>query len=269
MKALVAMSGGVDSSVAAWLVKERGAEVTGITLKLFDGGTCCSIDDAIDARRVADDLNIPFYLFNFKDEFSREVIDRFAESYKNGFTPNPCIDCNRYIKFEKLLNRAAALEFNFMVTGHYARIERDGGLYLLKTGADPLKDQSYFLYMLNQAQLAKTLFPVGEMTKSEVRRIATALKLATARKKESQNICFVPDGNYADFMEERLGMKFGKGKIVDTKGAVLGKHNGFIRYTIGQRRGLGVSSPHPLYVCGVDPATDTVVAGRNEELYSK
>jgi tRNA-specific 2-thiouridylase len=263
------MSGGVDSSVAAWLVKEKGYDVTGITLKLFDGSVCCSIDDALDARKVADRLNIPFYLFNFKQEFNIEVIDRFVESYRSGFTPNPCIDCNRYIKFEKLFERAIALEFDYVVTGHYARIERDGERHLLKTGADPLKDQSYFLYMLTEPQLAKTLFPVGGLAKSKVREIALGAGLATAKKKESQNICFVPDDKYADFIEERLGRKFEKGQIVGVDGAVLGEHNGFIRYTVGQRRGLGISSDRPLYVCGVDASTNTVVAGRNDDLFSK
>jgi tRNA-specific 2-thiouridylase len=269
MKALVAMSGGVDSSVAAWLLKQSGCELVGVTLKLFDGSVCCSVDDALDARKVADRLNIPFYLFNFKQDFESEVIDRFAEGYKKGLTPSPCIDCNRYIKFEKLLERASSLEFDYMATGHYARIEKDGERCLLKTGADPLKDQSYFLYMLKQSQLARTLFPVGGLAKAEVREIALAAGLANAKKKESQNICFVTDGKYADFIEERLGKKFGKGDIVNKDGKILGKHNGFIRYTIGQRRGLGVSSAYPLYVCRVEPSANAVVVGRNADLFSK
>jgi tRNA-specific 2-thiouridylase len=269
MLALAAMSGGVDSSVAAWLLKQSGYDVTGVTLKLFDGGTCCSVDDALDARTVADLLGIPFYLFNFKDDFNHNVIDRFVSTYVNGSTPNPCIDCNRYIKFEKLLERAAALEFDYMATGHYARIEKDGGRYLLKKGVDPNKDQSYFLYMMTERQLSKTLFPVGGLAKKEVRDIALKAGLVNARKKESQNICFVPDGEYADFIEERLKKRFGKGAVIDTHGALLGEHNGFIRYTVGQRRGIGVSAATPLYVSAVDPTANTVTVGTEDELFSK
>jgi tRNA-specific 2-thiouridylase len=269
MLALAAMSGGVDSSVAAWLLKQSGYDVTGVTLKLFDGGVCCSVDDALDARIVADLLGIPFYLFNFKDDFNRDVIGRFISAYVNGFTPNPCIDCNRYIKFERLLERAAALEFDYMATGHYARIEKDSGRYLLKKGADPAKDQSYFLYMMTERQLSKTLFPVGGLAKKEVREIALKAGLVNARKKESQNICFVPDGKYADFIEERLERKFEKGAVIDKNGALLGEHNGFIRYTVGQRRGLGVSAANPLYVSAVDPKANTVTIGTEDELFSK
>ncbi|MCD8026154.1 MAG: tRNA 2-thiouridine(34) synthase MnmA [Clostridiales bacterium] len=278
-KALVAMSGGVDSSVAAYLTQQNGFEATGITLKLFDNEdigerrekTCCSLDDIDDARNVCYKIGIPYYVYNFKDSFKENVIERFINAYENGTTPNPCIDCNRYIKFEKLMRRAEELEFNFVVTGHYAKIEynESAGRYFLKKSADIAKDQSYVLYSLTQKQLAKTLLPLGNMTKTEVREIAEKLGLINARKHDSQDICFVPDGDYAEFIERYTGKAYPCGDFVDANGNVLGEHKGIIRYTVGQRKGLGLALPHPMYVKEKDLANNRVVLCRNEELFSR
>ncbi len=277
-KALIAMSGGVDSSVSAYLIKEQGYDATGITLKLFDGEkdkskekTCCSLDDIDDARSVCRKLGIPYYVYNFKDSFRENVIQRFISAYENGTTPNPCIDCNRYIKFEKLIRRADELDFDYVVTGHYARIEYDekSGRYLLKKSVDLSKDQSYVLYSLSQAQLAKTLFPLGSMTKNETRQIAEQLGLVNAAKKDSQDICFVPDGDYAGFIERYTGKSYPNGAFVDESGNVLGEHKGIIRYTVGQRKGLGLALPCPMYVKRKDLERNEVVLCRNEALFSK
>lgn len=277
-RALIAMSGGVDSSVAAYLMKSQGYDCMGVTMKLFwgkDAGvfyehSCCSLDDVEDARSVAFSLGIPYHVFNFSDRFEETVIKRFAESYENGMTPNPCIDCNRYLKFDKLYSRAKELNYDYAVTGHYARIERDAvsGRYFLKKAADENKDQSYVLYMLTQEQLAYTIFPLGDMTKPEVRSIAEKQGLVTAHKHDSQDICFVTDGNYADFIEAYTGRKCPEGVFVDCDGNVIGKHNGVIRYTIGQRKKLGIFAPEPLYVCAVDPICNTVTLGKKSALYS-
>jgi tRNA-specific 2-thiouridylase len=277
-KAMIAMSGGVDSSVAACLMKERGFDCVGVTMKLFSNedvgierdDACCSLKDADDARDVAYRLEIPHYVFNFSENFKREVIRRFVEAYENGDTPNPCIDCNRYIKFDRLLSRARELEYDFVVTGHYARIERDaGGRYLLKKALDGAKDQSYFLYSLTQEQLAHTSFPLGSLRKKEVREIADAHGFRNAQKRESQDICFVKDGDYVHFIEEYTGKSYEPGNFVDVSGNVLGRHRGLIRCTIGQRRGLGIASTRRLYVCDRNTADNTVTLGGEEMLYSK
>ena len=278
-KATIAMSGGVDSSVAALLMKEQGYDCIGATMKLFrneDIGvpsehSCCSLDDVEDARSVAYKLGIPYYVFNFSDRFREEVIDRFVCAYENGRTPNPCIDCNRYLKFDKLYQRASELGCDCVATGHYARIERDetSGRYLLKKAVDADKDQSYVLYSMSQEQLAHTRFPLGGMTKPEVRRIAEAQGFVNARKHDSQDICFVQDGNYSGFIEQHTGKKYPEGNFIDTSGNILGRHRGIIHYTVGQRKGLGLAFAAPMYVCAVNAEDNTVTLGRNDELFSK
>ena len=272
------MSGGVDSSVAALLMKEKGYTCMGATMKLYqneDVGlrrehTCCSLDDVEDARSVAYALDMPYYVFNFADRFKTDVIDKFVHSYETGVTPNPCIDCNRYIKFSKLLARARLLENEYIATGHYARIEYDAerGRWLLKKAADKSKDQTYVLYAMTQDELAHTLLPLGGLTKAEVRAMAEARGLVNARKPDSQDICFVPDGDYAAFIERTTGERAQAGDFVDTQGHVLGRHAGVIRYTIGQRKGLGVTFGEPRYVVAKDAAANTVTLGRHEELFS-
>lgn len=278
-KALVAMSGGVDSSVAAYLTTQMGYDSTGITLKLFDNEdigekkekTCCSLDDIDDARNVCYKIGIPYYVYNFKDSFKENVISRFIDAYENGTTPNPCIDCNRYIKFEKLMQRAEELEFDCVVTGHYAIIEynNETGRYLLKKSVDITKDQSYVLYSLTQKQLSKTLFPLGGMTKENVRKLAEELGLINANKHDSQDICFVPDGDYAKFIEQYTGKTYPNGDFVDESGKVLGEHKGIIRYTVGQRKGLGLALPHPMYVKEKDLENNKVILCENSGLFSK
>jgi tRNA-specific 2-thiouridylase len=284
MKALIAMSGGVDSSVAAALMGDAGFECIGVTLKLFDnedlappGGQgplpgqsgCCSLGDINDAREVAFRLGMPHYVLNFAGEFKIQVIRRFIETYQSGATPNPCIDCNRYIKFTRLLERARELSFDRIVTGHYARIEKGGSRFLLKKGRDETKDQSYVLYTLTQDQLAHTLFPLGDLTKPRVREIARERGLINARKRDSQDICFAPNGDYAGFIEHYTGQSAPEGTILDGSGAFLGKHRGLIRYTIGQRRGLGLSFPQPLYVAAKSGADNTLTLGPEDALYAK
>lgn len=278
-KALVAMSGGVDSSVAAYLTKEMGYNATGITLKLFDNEdigekkekNCCSLDDIDDARNVCRKIGIPYYVYNFKDSFKENVIDRFISAYENGTTPNPCIDCNRYIKFEKLIRRAEELEFDKVVTGHYSIIEYDEGAdrFLLKKSADLSKDQSYVLYSLTQKQLSKTLLPLGNLTKSYVREIAESLNLINANKHDSQDICFVPDGDYAKFIEQYTGRTYPNGNFVDENGNILGEHKGIIRYTVGQRKGLGLALPCPMYVKEKNLEENKVILCENHRLFSK
>lgn len=273
------MSGGVDSSVAAFLTKEEGFDCAGATMKLFSNedigvegeSRCCSLDDVEDARSVANRLGIPFFVFNFSDNFRREVIERFIAAYKSGATPNPCIDCNRFLKFDKFFSRAKELDIGHIVTGHYASVYYDAASrrWGLKKGMDESKDQSYVLYSLTQEQLAHTLLPLGGMSKTEVREIARDNGFINAKKRESQDICFVPDGDYAAFIERYTGEPNRPGNFVDGEGRVLGRHRGFVRYTIGQRRGLGLSLREPLYVCAKRAADNTVILGRGEELFSK
>ena len=276
-KVIIAMSGGVDSSVAAFLMKEKGFDCIGATMKLYDNDeigisrekTCCSLDDIEDARAVARRLSMPYYVFNFKDEFEEKVISKFISTYENGGTPNPCIDCNRFLKFEKLFQRMNELDYDFVVTGHYAKIEEKDGWFYLKKAVDDTKDQSYVLYSLTQYQLSHILFPLGEYTKNEIRDIAEKQGFLNARKKDSQDICFVPDGNYTAFIEKYTGKKYPAGDFVDINGNPIGRHQGIIRYTNGQRKGLGVAFGQPMYVAGKDVEKNTVTLCTNDELFSK
>ena len=277
-KAIIAMSGGVDSSVAALLTKETGDECIGATMKLFhneDIGvkrekTCCSLDDVEDARNVCYRMGIRYYVFNFSERFKEDVMDRFVDAYEHGATPNPCIDCNRYLKFDKMFQRMRELEYDYIVTGHYARVEYDEkrDRYLLKKAVDDTKDQSYVLYMLTQEQLAHVKLPLGGLRKDQVRVIAEKHGFINARKHDSQDICFVPDGDYAKFIEKYTGKKTPEGDFVDKEGNYIGRHKGIIHYTIGQRRGLGIPAASRLYVCEISPKTNTVVLGDNADLFS-
>jgi tRNA-specific 2-thiouridylase len=281
-KTLVAMSGGVDSSVAAWLLKNSGCDCAGAMMKLLydDYATtaptraCCTLADSEDARSVAYRIDIPFYMFNFTADFEAQVVEPFIDAYRNGLTPNPCIDCNRRLKFERFLVRALELGFPRIATGHYARITRDGGRYLLKRASDAGKDQSYVLYSMTQEQLARTVFPLGEMTKREVREIALDQGFINAGKRDSQDICFVPDGDYAAFVESRGEPPDSEGRFADADGNDLGRHGGIHRYTVGQRKGLRLSHPRstprtPMYVLAIDPTTNTVTVGAESGLYTK
>lgn len=278
-KAIVAMSGGVDSSVAAYLMKADGYDCIGVTMKLLDNSivgepvdkTCCSLDDTEDARSVAYSLGMMHYVFGFSDKFEKMVIDRFVSAYERGTTPNPCIDCNRYMKFGLLMHRAEELGCDCVATGHYARVEKDekSGRYLLKKAFDITKDQSYVLYSMTQEQLTHIRLPLGKLTKKEVKRMAEEQGFINAKKRESQDICFVEDGDYASFIEKRTGIVYPEGNFIDRDGKVLGRHRGIIRYTVGQRRGLGLALSRPMYVCAVNPEDNTVVLGEEEELYSR
>ena len=276
-KVLIAMSGGVDSSAAAFLMQQQGWDCVGATMTLYrneDIGlsgsrTCCSLEDVEDARSVAYKLNMPYYVFNFSDEFRCQVMDRFAEAYEQGRTPNPCIDCNRYLKFRRLYDRAALMGCDAIATGHYARIERENGRYLLKKAVDLSKDQSYVLYMLTQEQLAHTQFPLGTLHKAEARALVERQGFFNARKPDSQDICFVPNGDYAAFIRQHTGKEDVPGDFVDEAGRGLGRHRGITHYTIGQRKGLGVSSNEPLYVKAIDPEKNQVILSGNDALFSR
>lgn len=277
-KVVVGMSGGVDSSVAAYLLKEQGYDVIGVTMQIWqdeeqtiqeENGGCCGLSAVDDARRVAADLEIPYYVMNFKKEFKRDVIDYFIEEYRQGRTPNPCIACNRYVKWESLLKRSMDIGADYIATGHYARIIKlDNGRYTLMRSATLAKDQTYALYNLTQEQLSHTLMPVGEYSKDEVREIADKINLQVANKPDSQDICFVPDGDYASFIENSTGEKVQPGNFVDQEGNILGQHKGIIHYTVGQRKGLGLSLGHPVFVLEIRPETNEVVIGDNEDSLS-
>ena len=250
-KVVVGMSGGVDSSVAAWLLKEQGYEVIGVTMQIWqdeeeevqqENGGCCGLSAVDDARRVANQLEIPYYVMNFKKEFKANVMDYFVREYLAGRTPNPCIACNRYVKWESLLQRSLEIGADYIATGHYARIEQlENGRFSLRTSATSAKDQTYALYNLTQEQLSHTLMPVGAYTKDEIRAMAEKLGLRTANKPDSQEICFVPDQDYAGFIDRENGQKVPEGDFVDASGKVLGRHKGITHYTIGQRKGLGLA----------------------------
>lgn len=277
-RVVAGMSGGVDSSVAAWLLQKAGYEVIGVTMQIWqdeepaaveENGGCCGLDAVEDARRVAQTLGIPHYVMNFKQEFKERVIDYFTEEYVRGRTPNPCIACNRYIKWESLLKRSLELGADYIATGHYARVRCLGnGRYSLQSSVTAEKDQTYALYNLTQYQLAHTLMPVGDYTKDEIRRMAVQAGLPVAHKPDSQEICFVPDGDYAGFIDGQLPKPVPPGNFVDMEGNVIGIHRGITHYTIGQRKRLGLSMGHPVFVSAIRPESNEVVIGESADLFS-
>lgn len=277
-KVVVGMSGGVDSSVAAHLLKEQGYDVIGVTMQIWQdeeiacqttNGGCCGLSAVEDARRVSGDLGIPYYVMNFKEEFKTSVMDYFVEEYLEGRTPNPCIACNRYVKWESLLKRSLDIGAEYIATGHYAQIELLlNGRYTLKKSATAAKDQTYALYNLTQEQLSHTLMPVGAYTKDEIRKIAAEIDLKVANKPDSQEICFIPDNNYGKFIEENIDTKLEEGNFVNTRGEVIGRHKGIAHYTIGQRKGLNLSMGRPVFVVEIRPETNEVVIGNSEDTYS-
>ena len=274
-RVLLGMSGGVDSSVAAVLLKNMGYDVIGVTMKLVDdeeNGACCNLDSTLDAKRVCDFLEIPHYTLNLKKEFKKYVIDNFVESYANLKTPNPCIECNKYLKFGAMYKKALELECDYVATGHYAKIEfsDEYNQYVLKRSDALYKDQSYVLYNIKRDLIDKFLFPLGVFkTKDEIREIARKYNLPVANKPDSEDICFIPDGNYKKYLETKAGFKEKVGNIVNKEGLVLGKHKGLYRYTIGQRRGLGVSFKEPLFVTGFDKEKNELLVGIEQETYTK
>ncbi|WP_058486217.1 tRNA 2-thiouridine(34) synthase MnmA [Defluviitalea phaphyphila] len=278
-KVVVGMSGGVDSSVAAYLLKKQGYEVIGMTMQIWqdesreeieDNGGCCGLSAVDDARRVCQKLDIPHYVVNFKEAFKNQVIDYFVEEYSNGKTPNPCIACNRYIKWESMLYKSLQIGADYIATGHYAKvIKLPNGRYTLKMSEAIGKDQTYALYNLTQNQLKYTLMPLGDYNKDEVRKIAKDIGLLVANKPDSQEICFIPDNDYSSYIEKNSNLKFSQGNFVDTKGNILGKHKGIIHYTIGQRKGLGIAIGKPMYVVEIRPDKNEVVLGEHEEVFKK
>ena len=278
-KVVVGMSGGVDSSVAVFLLKEAGYDVMGVTMQIWQEekdydasleGGCCGLSAVDDARRVADKLGIPYYVMNFRNEFKDKVIEYFIQEYLAGRTPNPCIACNRYVKWESLLRRSMEIGADYIATGHYARIEQlENGRFSIKNSVTAAKDQTYALYNLTQEQLKHTLMPVGDYTKDEIRKIATELDLNIAQKPDSMEICFVPDNDYAGFIHKNCGKTISKGNFVDKNGVILGTHDGITNYTVGQRKGLGLAMGHPVFVTEIRPDTNEVVIGENEDILKK
>lgn len=274
-KVVIGMSGGVDSSVAAYLLKEQGYDVIGVTMQVWQEdkeyeereGGCCSLSAVEDARRVADKLGIPFYVLNFRRSFKEKVIDYFVDEYIAGRTPNPCVACNKYLKFDELLRKAQGFGADYVATGHYAKIEEKDGRYLLIRAEDDRKDQTYALYNLTQYQLAHTLMPCGEYTKDKIREIAKEIGLAVHNKKDSEEICFIPDNNHGNYIEIAAPGKVKSGNFVDKHGKVLGRHKGIVYYTIGQRKGLGLAMGRPVFVTDINPYTNEVVIGAEEDIF--
>ncbi len=277
-KALIAMSGGVDSSVSAHIMIKRGYDCMGTTMRLYENdmigedllSTCCSLKDTNDARAVCDKIGIPFKILHYENLFREEVMEDFVSNYEAGLTPNPCIVCNKRFKFGRLIDKMEEFGMDYVVTGHYARIyyNEETKRYVLKKAVDLSKDQSYVLYNMSQEQLAHTIFPLGEYTKSEVREIAIENDFVNAKKHESQDICFVPDGDYVAFMERFRKKSYEPGEFVDLKGNVIGKHKGYVHYTIGQRKGLGIAMGHPVFVVDINPKENKVVIGESEDLFN-